>query len=687
MATTAKSRVFSSLLALVLAIGLMPTVAAAPNAFADEGYAATISGDTYTIQANGTYKLESGASTSITISSDVTDVTLVGNGVVYSADQSNKETWGAISSTANAVHVDATAAPGVSLTLKDLYNSVTSCTASVFDFSGEGNTLKLEGTNVLDYNVGYTSANDAQVHVGVGSSLGIVLAAGSATYMYNCTQGANIGGVTKEMNGNISFSTTGTGTSAGKLFIKGTRQGAVIGAGASASSTTDTPGSITFNSGIYNIETNSRGAAIGGSAGSGGGSTGTLVSIYDPASVNVNCDYSGAAVGGGGYVSGNDASGGTLVYYGGSLRTYVDKNAASNTTTGWNGRALTEGVNDAVITAQRVNEEEQTLYYIAVPTNGSASATHEVTVDGESAFTGTLHSYAYFYEAVNRGEAGATDDTVNVTPLSTIGNWYDSVDSSVYLFVTGEDHAIVSDGVAYTASFDSQTGTFTVATAEKDPELALSTEAANLKVGDTITANIEMTDISAAAQAKLVWSDNLQLVKVEKGSALAFPEGEDGFEWANDEGADPAIFSFVGNTATEDGVVAVATFTCVKAGEASVSLTDGVAGKTEDATEHAIAASDPLEVSVALDALKGDLNNSKAVNIVDAQICYDLATAKYEAESAEAAKAALVACWADQGGTYDLIVVLANVNGDEALDSSDSFAIQYAVHHGGSFGA
>ena len=214
------------------------------------------------------------------------------------------------------------------------------------------------------------------------------------------------------------------------------------------------------------------------------------------------------------------------------------------------------------------------------------------------------------------------------------------------------------------------------------PQMSLSTEASDLKVGDTFTVAIDMTNITAAAQANLAWSDNLELESIVAGSALEFAGAQGGFEWANDEGADDSLFSFVGNQGTEDGTVALATFECTAAGEVSVSVAEGVAGKSLDAEEHEIAASEPLELSVALDALKGDLNNSGKVNIVDAQICYDLATAKYEAETAADAKAALVACWADQGATYDMIVALANVNGDEALDSSDAFAIQHYAHTG-----
>ena len=437
------SRLLAALLTIALLLTLMPTAVLA----ADDATVIATSETEYTIDADGVYQLEEGAAAAITISAGVTDVTIIGCGVEYDADEES-DTFATISSTPNAIHVDCTAASGIHLTLQDLYNSVTTNTANVFDFSGEDNTLTLTGTCVLDYDVGYTSANDANIHVGVGTSL--TIDGDGSAYLYNCTQGAGIGGVTKEMNGDITFSMEGC------LFIKGTKQGAVIGAGANASSSTDAPGGITFNSGIYNVITNSRGAAIGGSAGSNGGSTGTTVYLNGGV-LSVNTDFSGAAVGGGGYAQGNDSSGGTMYVSGGSLRPYVDKNAANNATTGWNGKTLTEGVNDAIITANRLNADGSSVYMCIVDTTAAGSAeSYTVTADGSEIYSGPLHTYSYIYGGVDRDT-----DTTSVYPNSTIGNWIADSDPNLYLWLTGEEHQLTVNGILYEVTFDAETETLT----------------------------------------------------------------------------------------------------------------------------------------------------------------------------------------------------------------------------------
>ncbi len=80
--------------------------------------------------------------------------------------------------------------------------------------------------------------------------------------------------------------------------------------------------------------------------------------------------------------------------------------------------------------------------------------------------------------------------------------------------------------------------------------------------------------------------------------------------------------------------------------------------------------------------LAGDVNNNGKLNIVDAQITYDLSTNRYEGDPLSA----LLAKW----GEGTLLVQLqkfADVNGDGTLDAADARAIQYAIHNGGVFGA
>ncbi len=400
----------------------------------------------YTITKNGRYQLQEGAMAAITVAEGVQEVTIVGNGVVYNTDSTSPQ-YGAVSSTANVVTINCLAAPGIHLTLENVYNSIKSSTytTNMVDFAGMGNRLTVNGTCLLDYDIGYRSSNNAAIHTAKGTALTID---GDGTlYLYKNSQGAAIGGASQEMNGTLVFDMTGS------LFVKGTKQGAVIGAGSAASSTTEEPGPITFHRGSYHIVTNSRGAAIGGSAGSTGGSSGTNVIVDAEATLNINTDFSGAAVGGGGYAQGNDASGGTLVVNGGSIRPYVDKNAASNVSTGWNGKKLTEGVNDAVITAQRQDAAGSALY-LATVNLGEITAEkglYTVKIDGgETVFyQGKGHSYAYAFDGVDRsGEVGMT------SPASTISNWIAEPDSNLYLYLTAKDHTITINGTSYTYYWD-----------------------------------------------------------------------------------------------------------------------------------------------------------------------------------------------------------------------------------------
>ena len=216
--------------------------------------------------------------------------------------------------------------------------------------------------------------------------------------------------------------------------------------------------------------------------------------------------------------------------------------------------------------------------------------------------------------------------------------------------------------------------------ASTDPAMTLTTEAKDLKVGDEVTVNVDMENITAYGQGTFSCSDNLTLKSIEAGSALKF-DGDSGFTGT----VDNKLFSFFNNTGTEDGTVAKATFTCTKAGDATVSLAGVKAGAALDPSEPEELSVADLKLSVGLNALAGDVNNSGKVNIVDAQVTYDMVKGNY-ADGSEA-RTNLLKCWTPEttGATYDLIVNVANVNGEE-LTASDAFAIQYFVHYG-KFGA
>ena len=256
--------------------------------------------------------------------------------------------------------------------------------------------------------------------------------------------------------------------------------------------------------------------------------------------------------------------------------------------------------------------------------------------------------------------------------------------------------------------------------------MSLSTAAQNLKVGSVLSVNVDMDDIPGAAKGTLVYSDNLKLISIERGSAL--PDNEVSFEYKQGS----STFSFVKNGGTTgetqatksaagtaeaagtartgsmaitstaasslytaldeesqnvtktSGIVAVATFECTAVGAYEVSVSASAA-----ATPHANVAdlsvaplSSGAELApVGLKALSGDVNNSGIVNIVDAQIVYDMVVNTMYAYNSSA-RESLMNVWKDQGNVeYTMVEEVANVNGGE-LDATDAFAIQYYVHHG-----
>lgn len=64
-------------------------------------------------------------------------------------------------------------------------------------------------------------------------------------------------------------------------------------------------------------------------------------------------------------------------------------------------------------------------------------------------------------------------------------------------------------------------------------------------------------------------------------------------------------------------------------------------------------------------SLFGDVNASGAINIVDAQIAYDLSRGRYR-----------------EHDYFNILWARANVNGDETVDAADARALQYFVHYG-----
>lgn len=403
-----------------------------------------------TITANGTYQLAEDATGIISVAAGVTQVTIIGNGAQWEQNAGSSN-HGYVYSTANEdLGIDCSAAPGITLTIRNAYISNSGVSHNVLNFAGTGNTLIFDGTVILDHDNG--AQGYASIHVPTDASLTIRGTTGSHAYLYKSEQAAGIGGNSGEACGTVTFGVKG-GANDFYLFMKGSKQGAVIGNGSNCSAK---PGNITFHSGIYNLMSVSRGAIISGSAGASSKDAGNV--FVTGGLLNLNVDFSGAAIGGGGYSSGNDKGGGVLYVTGGSIRTYIDSNAVSS----WSSSGVTtNGVNDTAITAARLNAADQDVFLLTVDTSGITASTYTIGVDGTTYYTGERYSYSYYKEDENRDTDGDGLADLATTPSGTPGNWVSLEEPCFYLYVTGEDHTVTVNGTKMEYLWDPATGSFT----------------------------------------------------------------------------------------------------------------------------------------------------------------------------------------------------------------------------------
>ena len=395
-------------------------------------YGSKNAGKTHTVTAGGTYYIGSGAEGTLTV--NTTDaVTLVGKGVSESDVYNNLSI--------NCVQA------GTKLTIQDVYMKYELTDTNMILFSGSDNYLNFKGTNILDKDTG--ASGYAMIYVPKGTDLTVSGGSGDYLYMYKRDQGAGIGGngnakgpegQTPQYNGDITID-------GGNYFMKNSKQGALIGAGAGAGTVIGSPGSIEINDASMYLIAESRAAAIGGSAGDKA-SAGSEITVNDSL-ITVNVDWSGSAIGGGGFDGGNDVDGGKLIYESGSIRTFIDRNAAGS----WN--VSGPCVNDVAITADKVNAKGNAVYMCAVDTSKLKSSKSYVTVksDGTSVYSGGLHEWE-FVDAYN----AKNTTTVNYT----IDNWVRCDDTCVYVYLTGEDHTLDVNGETVSAKWDASGKTFTL---------------------------------------------------------------------------------------------------------------------------------------------------------------------------------------------------------------------------------
>ena len=197
-----------------------------------------------------------------------------------------------------------------------------------------------------------------------------------------------------------------------------------------------------------------------------------------------------------------------------------------------------------------------------------------------------------------------------------------------------------------------------------------------VKAGDTVTVNVTVVaNKGVAALAGTIDYDSsaFELISVTKGAGLS----EDA-SFLPADGAAEAAFSFYGNTAdaSQGIVVATATLKALAASDkATVSVVADKAALEGDTLEYDVTAGAAANVTIlAADAQRGDANGNGRVNIVDAQVIYDMSIGRY---GEDYSKLALPATW-----THETLLWAANVNGDDAIDAVDAFATQRFVHYG-----
>ena len=198
-----------------------------------------------------------------------------------------------------------------------------------------------------------------------------------------------------------------------------------------------------------------------------------------------------------------------------------------------------------------------------------------------------------------------------------------------------------------------------------------------VRAGDTVTVDVSVSanDGVAALSGTLDFDPAVfELVSVSKGAGLS-----EGASFLPDKGAAEALFSFYGNEAAADAeggiVVATATLRAIAAADAAtIGVKDATAAIAGDSLDYAATVGGVAMLDVLADALLGDANGNGRVNIVDAQVVYDMATGAY---GEGYAALALPAGW-----TRATLLWASNVNGDDAIDAVDAFAIQRFVHYG-----
>ena len=439
------SKVFATLMAIVLCVGFIPYVPAVAYADTLVGgeplFGAQAAGDTVNggadITEDGTYYLADDATGAITIGENL-KVTIVGKGAEKRFEGLNIKVGN-----------------GTTLTIQDLYaNQGTGETAgSTVDFLGNG-TLKVEGQNLIDNDGGL---NAAVVHVGAGNEVHF---AGTGTlYGYKSALCSYIGANVGEANGKIVFD-------GGYWFLKGTKTGAVIG----GDSVTDKGGDIVINGGELYVKGIAKGALIGGSNQGKSGDVyinGGLVELFE--------DFSGPAIG-----AGNAVNAGSVTVTGGSLKTTLSSNSSNSygAPADFNGLAY---ISWDAVKATNANDYALLAFDASAYISDLATDTVDVYVDGGQFYSGRAYTYVT-NEVKNPSDITGTttdnwlpNDASYKLGESDFAGAYPTKsgsslapEKSLYFALSKTDHVLKVNGDKYTATWDEAAGAFVVA-AVPDP--------------------------------------------------------------------------------------------------------------------------------------------------------------------------------------------------------------------------
>ena len=250
---------------------------------------------------------------------------------------------------------------------------------------------------------------------GDGESSGTITISGGNVEAYSYSRGAGIGGGSSGNGGTITIS-------GGKVEASSGYGGAGIGGGSSGNG-----GTITISGGDVEAHGGLHGAGIGGGyAENGGGNSGTITISGGKVMAESNSQNGGTGIGSGGF----GGSGETILISGGSVEASGYTDIGGGQSSGGHG---TIHISGGIVKADNVGGQ---------PTNSEGARVYKGELTGQSGVTGVSVDGAPCYVDTN---------------LS-------SDDSTLYLYMTGKDHAVnvrrSGSVTAYTAAWQEATETF-----------------------------------------------------------------------------------------------------------------------------------------------------------------------------------------------------------------------------------